>query len=114
MILMDRIRVPDVPLDVYLFLNFRFHIVIKVQSFERVKLLFNALIKTLSMVDCRVPISRDRACGPALVYSHSVHLNVVIASLKKKKNLNLFSITKKIFFSFLQKCIIQTVCTYIM
>ena len=27
MILMNRIVVPDVPLDVYLFLNFRFHIV---------------------------------------------------------------------------------------
>ena len=27
MILMDRIKVPHVPLDVYLFLNFRFHIV---------------------------------------------------------------------------------------
>ena len=37
--LMDRIGVPDVSLDVYLFLNFRFHIVIQVQSFERVKLL---------------------------------------------------------------------------
>ena len=33
------IGVPDVPLDDYLFLNFRFHIVFKVQSFERVKLL---------------------------------------------------------------------------
>ena len=28
MILMDRIGVPDVPLEVYSFLNFRFHIVI--------------------------------------------------------------------------------------
>ena len=28
MILMDRIVVPDVPLEVYSFLNFRFHIVI--------------------------------------------------------------------------------------
>ena len=32
-ILMDRIGVPDVPLKVYSFLNFRFHIVILVQSF---------------------------------------------------------------------------------
>ena len=39
MILMNRIVVPDVPLDVYLFLNYRFHIVFLVQSFERVKLL---------------------------------------------------------------------------
>ena len=36
MILMKRIVVPDVPLDVYLFLNFRFHVV---QSFEQFKLL---------------------------------------------------------------------------
>ena len=28
MILMDRLCVPDVPLEVYSFLNFRFHIVI--------------------------------------------------------------------------------------
>ena len=45
MILMDRIGVPDVPLKVYSFLNFRFQIVIKVQSFERVKLLLMQLAK---------------------------------------------------------------------
>ena len=43
MILMDRIGVPDVPLEVYSFLNFRLHIVI--QSFERVKLLLMHLAK---------------------------------------------------------------------
>ena len=45
MICMDRIGVPDVPLKVYSFLNFRFHIVILVQSFERVKLLIMHLAK---------------------------------------------------------------------
>ena len=44
-ILMDRIRVPDVLLDVYLFLNISFHIVFYVQSFERVKLLLLHLAK---------------------------------------------------------------------
>ena len=39
MILMNRTWVPDVPLEVYFFIFFRFHIVFKVQSFERVKLL---------------------------------------------------------------------------
>ena len=34
MILMDRIVVPDVPLEVYLFLKFRFHIVLLLKSFE--------------------------------------------------------------------------------
>ena len=42
MILMDRIGVPDVPLKVYSFSNFRFHIV---QSFEQVKLLLMHLVK---------------------------------------------------------------------
>ena len=41
------IGVPDVPLDDYLFLNFRFHIVFKVQSFERVKLLLMHFSKSL-------------------------------------------------------------------
>ena len=45
MILMNRLCVPDVPLEVYSFLNFRFHIDIKVQSFERVKLLLIHLAK---------------------------------------------------------------------
>ena len=45
MILMDRIRVPDVLLDVYLFLNISFHIVFYVQSFERVMLLLLHLAK---------------------------------------------------------------------
>ena len=45
MILMNRIVVPDVPLDVYLFLNFHFHIVFQVQSFERVKLILMHLAK---------------------------------------------------------------------
>ena len=45
MILMDRIVVPDVPLDVYLFLNLHLHIVFSVQSFERFKL--SALSKRL-------------------------------------------------------------------
>ena len=40
---MNRIGVPDVPLEVYSFLNFCFHIVILVQSFERVKLLLKHL-----------------------------------------------------------------------
>ena len=45
MILMDRIGMPDVPLDVYLFLNFRLLcIVFLFQSFERVKLLFLHLV----------------------------------------------------------------------
>ena len=39
MILMNRIGVPDVPLEVYSFLNFRFYIDFSVQRFERVKLL---------------------------------------------------------------------------
>ena len=39
MIMMGRIGVNDVPLKVYSFLNFCFHLVIEVQSFERVKLL---------------------------------------------------------------------------
>ena len=47
MILMDRIDVPDVPLEVFLFLNFRLHIFIYVQSFERVKLLLMHLAKAL-------------------------------------------------------------------
>ena len=45
MISMDRIIVPDVPLDDYLLLNFRFHIVFQVQSFEWVKLLLMHLAK---------------------------------------------------------------------
>ena len=44
MISMDSI-VPVVPLDVYLLLHFRFHIVFKVQSFEWVKLLLMHLSK---------------------------------------------------------------------
>ena len=43
-ILMNRLCVPDVPLEVYSFLNFCFHIAI-VQSFERVKLLLMHLAK---------------------------------------------------------------------
>ena len=43
MILINRLCVPDVLLDVYSFLNFRFHVV--VQSFERVKLLLVHLAK---------------------------------------------------------------------
>ena len=45
MILIDRIGVPNVLLKVYSFLNFRFHIVIQVQSFERVKLILMHLAK---------------------------------------------------------------------
>ena len=33
MILMDRIGVPDVPLEVYSFLNFRFHLVMSGLSY---------------------------------------------------------------------------------
>ena len=39
MILMNRTWVPDVPLEVYYFLNLHLHIVFLVKSFERVKLL---------------------------------------------------------------------------
>ena len=39
MILIDRIGGPDVPLEVYSFLNLHLYIVFEVQSFERVKLL---------------------------------------------------------------------------
>ena len=39
MILMNRSGVPDVPLEVYSFLNLHFHIVIQIQSFEQFKLL---------------------------------------------------------------------------
>ena len=39
--------VPDVPLDIYLFFTFRFHIVLLVQSFERVNFFINALSKIL-------------------------------------------------------------------
>ena len=45
MILMDRIGVPDVPLEGNFFFHFSFHIVFKVQSFERVKLLLMHLAK---------------------------------------------------------------------
>ena len=44
MILMGRIGVPDVPLEVYLFFNFRFHIIFLVQGFERFKLLLLLLL----------------------------------------------------------------------
>ena len=44
MILIDRIGVPNVLLKVYSFLNFRFHIVIQVQSFERVKLILSFFV----------------------------------------------------------------------
>ena len=44
-IVMHRAWVPDVPLEVYLFLNFSFYIVLKVQSYERVKLLLMHLAK---------------------------------------------------------------------
>ena len=45
MILMDRIVVPDVPLDVYLFLNFFFHTVFLSLKFELGKLLLMHLAK---------------------------------------------------------------------
>ena len=44
-ILMNRIGIPDVPLKVYSFINFRFYIVILGQSFDRVKLLLMHLAK---------------------------------------------------------------------
>ena len=45
MILINRIGVPDVPLEVYSFLNFCFHIVFKFLSLQRVKLLLMHLAK---------------------------------------------------------------------
>ena len=44
MILMGRIWVPDVPLEVYLYLNFRFYIIFLVQGFEWFKLLLLLLL----------------------------------------------------------------------
>ena len=47
LILMGRIGVPDVPLEVYLLFNFRFHIIFLVQGFERFKLLLLLLLLLL-------------------------------------------------------------------
>ena len=45
MISMDRTIIPDVPLEVSSFLNFRFHIVFEFLSLQRVKLLMRYLAK---------------------------------------------------------------------
>ena len=45
MILMNRLCVPDVPLEVYSFLNLHLHVVFYFLSFERVKLLLMHLAK---------------------------------------------------------------------
>ena len=42
MILMDRIVVPDVPLEIYSFLNFQFNIVLEFLGLQRIKLFFIA------------------------------------------------------------------------
>ena len=45
MVLMDRIGVPDVPLEVYSFLNLHLHIAFQFLSLQRVKLLLMHLAK---------------------------------------------------------------------
>ena len=49
MILINRLCVPYVPLDIYSFLNFRFHIVFKFLSLQRVRPTYiNALSKSIA------------------------------------------------------------------